>query len=161
MASHLLRLPTLIASATLIVMLGACDKHDAGVGSRTADARNPTPKASEKIADETLPKECLEYEAAHRACVENIAASMERAGLVDGAKQMRNALPDEITQARARWQSEAASNMEGLRRSCIAARDTQAALPQCAPALGMRRPAASGSNLVGQTPNRNVEAAAR
>lgn len=128
---HLFRLPAVFASLTLLALAGACGKRDAGTGSPAADVSSSTPEVSRKQADQGLPAECLEAEAAHRACVENIAASFERAGQVDGARKLRDALPAEVEEARARWLT--APSKEGLRLSCIAMRDGTLAFPQCQP----------------------------
>lgn len=118
---------SLIAAALLV----GCGDRDAGAADQAADVSRSTPGANRQLAERHLPEECQEALAEHRACVENIAASFERAGQVAGAKAMREALPAEVEETRARWLR--MPSAEGLRQSCIAMRDTIRAQPQCKP----------------------------
>lgn len=114
----LFRLPTVLA---LLALLGACEKQDAGTASQPAELRGSAPRVGISQAEQVLPKECVEAMDAHRACVENIAMSFERAGLVDGARELREALPAEVEEAYARWLT--VPDREGVRLSCIAMLD--------------------------------------
>lgn len=111
---HQFRFPAVLA---LLTLLGACEKQDASTASQAADMHGSPPRASISQAEQVLPKECVEAMAAHRACVENLAVSFERAGQIDGARELREALPAEVEEAYARWLT--VPSREGLRRECI------------------------------------------
>lgn len=114
-------LRSICLSLALVALLGACTKKEEvasrEVGNQTA------------VKDTDLPKECLEVEQAQRACTDTIASGFERVGQPAAAKQLRDALPKELDQARARWR--AVSNKDHLAQTCAVARDSLRAQPQC------------------------------
>lgn len=130
MQFYLFRLPAIFASLTLLALLGACGKQDAGTASQAADMPGSPPRVSTSRAEQDLPEECRQAIAAQRACTETLAAKYERIGHPEAAKGLRDELPD-LEKVAALWLT--SPSMEYLRRDCIATRDGIQAAPQCQP----------------------------
>lgn len=107
----------LFVPLALAVLLSACGKKDDAVASNAVGA------------DTSLPQACLELEDAQRACTENQAAGYERVGQPAAAKQLRDALPEALENARAQWRSAASKDV--LAAACAAGRDSLRVAPQC------------------------------
>ncbi|WP_431823500.1 hypothetical protein [Burkholderia sp. F1] len=120
------RLRSVCLSLALAALLGACTKKEE-VATQEVATREVGDQTAVKDTD--LPKECIEAEQAQRECTEAMAAGYERVGHPEAGKLLRDALPKELEQARARWRS--APDKQVLAQSCAMGRDTIRAQPQC------------------------------
>ncbi|QET02973.1 hypothetical protein FOB72_13535 [Cupriavidus pauculus] len=105
-----------LAITSLTMLMAACGKDE----GKTAGTSG---------ADDSLPKECVEAEAAQRACTEAMASGYDRLGQSAAAKTLREAIPQEMDKVRAQWR--AIPDKENLARACAATRDGIRAQPQC------------------------------